>query len=299
MARRPLRLLSALPTHLLHSRSFFPSFRSSTPVATPLLRLTSPPRAASPSALPCPRARRRASTRRCELRDGVKTDYLGKGVSKAVENVNNISTRPSPACRSPSRRPSTRRWCRSSTAPRTNQVEARRERDPRRCRWRCAKAGRGAGHAALQAHRRPRRQPGRQDGPAGAVLQRDQRRQPRGQQAGDPGVLDHPVGASTFKEAMLIGSRSTTTSRSSRRSTARTRATSATRAASRPTSATTRGLDLLVEAIEKAGYEGKSARSAWTWRRPSSRTRSEVYDLDFKYDLGMRDARRPRSAARR
>ena len=58
--------------------------------ATPLLRLRSPWRTAPSPAAAAPAALPPGEFEALELRDGDKSRYLGKGVTKAVENVNTV-----------------------------------------------------------------------------------------------------------------------------------------------------------------------------------------------------------------
>ena len=170
-----------------------------------------------------------------ELRDGDKTRYLGKGVTKAVANVNARAAPRSSSAATPAdqvgldARPDRRRRhrrTRASSAPTPSSAS----------RLAAAKAAADAARpAALPLPRRRQRpRPARADG------QHHQRRQARRQQDRLPGIHGHARRRQDASpRASAWSPRSSTTSRPSSRRPATT-PTSATRAASPPTSTTRR-----------------------------------------------------------
>ena len=122
----------------------------------------------------------------CELRDGDKSRYLGKGVLKAVENVNteiaeclvgmNVldQTAIDKALIELDGTPNKTRW-----APTPSWAPP----------WPAPRPLPRPGHLPVQLYRRRQRQ-----GAARAHDEHPQRRRPRHQQRGDPGVHDHARG---------------------------------------------------------------------------------------------------------
>ena len=124
---------------------------------------------------------------------------------------------------------------------------------------------------------------------AGAVLQRDQRRLARGQQAAVPGVLCDPTGATTFKEGMLIGTEVYhTLSKILKKKFGGDATLIGDEGGFAPPCDSRSGIELVMEAIKEAGYEGKCtvgmdvAASEFKVKGRTGR--------DAKYDLGMWDA---------
>ena len=127
-----------------------------------------------------------------ELRDGDKKRYLGKGVLKAVENVDNILGPVVIGLDAFDQAGLHHAMMEKPTALPTS-VEGRRQRHPRRLDGGGARGGRGAGRAALQVPRWPGRAR-----PARPLDEHHQRRRPRRQLARLPGVHDRPQGAAAL-----------------------------------------------------------------------------------------------------
>ena len=122
-----------------------------------------------------------------ELRDGDKARFLGKGVLKAVQNVNNVIAA---EIVGPGRAGAGRHRPHDDRAGRHgDQVQARRQRHPRRVHGHRARGGGLPGRAPVQVPGRLPRLPH-----AGAHGQHHQRRRARGQLGGLPGVHDHARG---------------------------------------------------------------------------------------------------------
>ena len=105
---------------------------------------------------PCPAAPAPARTRRVELRDGDKNRYLGKGVLKAVDNVNDIIAPRLLGHDALDQAGIDQLLLDLDGTP--NKAQARRQRHPRRLAGRRPRRGRVGRAAAVSLPRRHQRQ---------------------------------------------------------------------------------------------------------------------------------------------